>query len=203
MKKGFLLLLALILCLAPVAYADGAGNVDYDYIISLLDRGEYDLAIQVIEMLRANNSSQPGGDQEAPEASETDTAAAEYIFMQPGEETLPAAAVQEASGDYRFSFLLENATDQPLSLVDLVVNDFSNGNSDGDFVHPADDFAGWDFIALAPHSGASFDDWHPSPAPFDVRHYVFTYRDPDQNEYKITFVHDMKNAVSETPNVDY
>ena len=77
MKKGFLLLLALILCLAPIAYADGTGNVDYDYIISLLDRGEYDLAIQVIEMLRANNSSQPGGDQEAPEASETDTTAAE------------------------------------------------------------------------------------------------------------------------------
>lgn len=203
MKKGFLLLLALILCLAPIAYADGTGNVDYDYIISLLDRGEYDLAIQVIEMLRANNSSQPGGDQEAPEASETDTTAAEYTFMQPGEETLPAAAVQEASGDYRFSFLLENATDQPLSLVDLVVNDFSNGNSDGEFVLSADDFAGWDFVALAPHSGASFDDWHPSPAPFDVRHYVFTYRDPDQNEYKITFVHDMKNAVSEMPNVDY
>lgn len=63
MKKGFLLLLALILCLAPIAYADGTGNVDYDYIISLLDRGEYDLAIQVIEMLRANNSSHPGGDQ--------------------------------------------------------------------------------------------------------------------------------------------
>lgn len=52
MKKTLSLLLALALCLTLTACSSGTGNTDYDYILSLLDRGEYDMAIQVIEMLR-------------------------------------------------------------------------------------------------------------------------------------------------------
>ena len=52
MKKAISLLLALVLCFMLAACGSGTGNADYDYIISLLDRGEYDMAIQVIEILR-------------------------------------------------------------------------------------------------------------------------------------------------------
>ena len=58
MKKTISLLLALVLCFMLAACgSSGTGNEDYDYIISLLDRGEYDMAIQVIEMLRTGSSA--------------------------------------------------------------------------------------------------------------------------------------------------
>ena len=61
MKKVISLLLVLMLCSAFAACSRNVstGNSDYDYIISLLDRGEYDMAIQVIEMLRSNSSEEP------------------------------------------------------------------------------------------------------------------------------------------------
>lgn len=61
MKKVISLLLVLMLCSAFAACSSNVstGNSDYDYIISLLDRGEYDMAIQVIEMLRSNSSEVP------------------------------------------------------------------------------------------------------------------------------------------------
>ena len=49
MKKILSLLFALILCFTLAACSSGStGNDDYDYLISLLDRGEYDMAIQLI-----------------------------------------------------------------------------------------------------------------------------------------------------------
>ena len=60
MKKTICLLLALVLCFMLAACgSSGTGNEDYDYIISLLDRGEYDMAIQVIEMLRTGSADVP------------------------------------------------------------------------------------------------------------------------------------------------
>ena len=60
MKKTISLLLALVLCFMLAACgSSGTGNEDYDYIISLLDRGEYDMAIQVIEMLRTDSAAVP------------------------------------------------------------------------------------------------------------------------------------------------
>ena len=60
MKKAISLLLAMVLCFMLAACgSSGTGNEDYDYIISLLDRGEYDMAIQVIEMLRTGSAAVP------------------------------------------------------------------------------------------------------------------------------------------------
>ena len=104
MKKAISLLLALVLCFTLAACgSSGTGNEDYDYIISLLDRGEYDMAIQVIEMLRTGSSAVPPQAElpaavpdSAPEAqTETgaDIARGEFTFTGPGEATIDAQVI--------------------------------------------------------------------------------------------------------------
>ena len=50
LKKCISLLVILALCLTLAACADSSGsaNPDYEYLLHLLDNGEYDMAIQVI-----------------------------------------------------------------------------------------------------------------------------------------------------------
>ena len=54
MKKLLALLVAASLCLA-LAACGGTGNPDHEYVLSLMERGDYDMAISVLEDLRARN----------------------------------------------------------------------------------------------------------------------------------------------------
>ena len=209
MKKAISLLLALVLCFTLAACgSSGTGNEDYDYIISLLDRGEYDMAIQVIEMLRTGSSAVPpqaelpaavpDSAQEAQTETGADIARGEFTFTGPGEASLDAQVILENGTDYHFHMDLFNGTDRELTLQELIITDYENGNKGEDYPLDIRQFQGWAFYTLAPGTGDGFDDWHPNPAPFDSRDYTIVYQDEDKNEYRVTFTFDLAGA----PEVD-
>ena len=222
MKKAISLLLVLVLCFTLAACgSSGTGNEDYDYIISLLDRGEYDMAIQVIEMLRTGSSAVPpqaGGPAEVPDSAQeaqteasADIARGEYTFTGPGEATIDAQVILENGTEYHFPMDLFNGTDRELTLRELIITDYENGNKGEDYPLDIRQFQGWAFYTLAPGTGNGFDDWHPNPAPFDARDYTIVYQDEDKNEYRVTFTFhlagapevDVNNGGSDASGLDY
>ena len=54
MKKWIALLLAVAVCISLVA-CGGTGNPDHDYVLSLMEKGDYDMAIKVLENLRGES----------------------------------------------------------------------------------------------------------------------------------------------------
>ena len=222
MKKTICLLLALVLCFMLAACgSSGTGNEDYDYIISLLDRGEYDMAIQVIEMLRTGSADVPTQTEvpaavpdSAPEAQTeagADIARDEYTFTGPGEASIDAQVILENGTEYHFRMDLFNGTDRELTLRELIITDYENGNKGEDYPLDISQFQGWAFYTLAPGTGNGFDDWHPNPAPFDARDYTIVYQDEDKNEYRVTFTFhlagapevDVNNGGSDASGLDY
>ena len=206
MKKAISLLLALVLCFMLAACgSSGTGNEDYDYIISLLDRGEYDMAIQVIEMLRTGSAAVPpqaegpaevpDSVQEAQTEASADIARSDFTFTGPGEASLDAQVILENGTDYHFGMDLINGTDRELTLQELIITDYENGNKGEDYPLDIRQFQGWSFYTLAPNTGDGFDDWHPNPAPFDARDYTIVYQDEDKNEYRVTFTFDLAGAL--------
>ena len=221
MKKAISLLLALVLCITLAACGSGTGNEDYDYIISLLDRGEYDMAIQVIEMLRTGSAAVPpqaelpaavpDSPPEAQTEPDADIARGEFTFTGPGEASLDAQVILENGTDYHFGMDLINGTDRELTLQALIITDYENGNKQEDFPLDISQFQDWSFYTLAPNTGDGFDDWHPNPAPFDARDYTIVYQDEDKNEYRVTFTFhlagalevDVNNGGSDVSGLDY
>ena len=206
MKKAISLLLALVLCFMLAACgSSGTGNEDYDYIISLLDRGEYDMAIQVIEMLRTGSAAVPpqaegpaevpDSVQEAQTEASADIARSDFTFTGPGEASLDAPVILENGTEYHFHMDLFNSTDRELTLQELIITDYENGNKGEDYPLDIRQFQGWSFYTLAPNTGDGFDDWHPNPAPFDARDYTIVYQDEDKNEYRVTFTFDLAGAL--------
>ena len=209
MKKTISLLLALVLCFMLAACgSSGTGNEDYDYIISLLDRGEYDMAIQVIEMLRTGSAAVPPqaeGPAEVPDSAQeaqteasADIARSDFTFTGPGEASLDAPVILENGTEYHFHMDLFNSTDRELTLQELIITDYENGNKGEDCSLDISQFQDWSFYTLVPNTGDGFDDAHPYPAPFDARDYSFVYQDEDKNEYRVTFTFDLAGA----PKVD-
>lgn len=222
MKKAISLLLALVLCFMLAACgSSGTGNEDYDYIISLLDRGEYDMAIQVIEMLRTGSAAVPPqaeGPAEVPDSAQeaqteasADIARSDFTFTGPGEASLDAPVILENGTEYHFGMDLINCTDRELTLQELIITDYENGNKGEDYPLDIRQFQGWSFYTLAPNTGDGFDDWHPNPAPFDARDYTIVYQDEDKNEYRVTFTFhlagamevDVNNGGSDVSGLDY
>ena len=201
--------------------SSGTGNEDYDYIISLLDRGEYDMAIQVIEMLRTGSADVPTQTElpaavpdSAPEAQTeagADIARDEFTFTGPGEASIDAQVILENGTEYHFRMDLFNGTDRELTLRELIITDYENGNKGEDYPLDISQFQGWAFYTLAPGTGNGFDDWHPNPAPFDARDYTIVYQDEDKNEYRVTFTFhlagapevDVNNGGSDASGLDY
>ena len=56
MKRLTAFLLILTLCLSLTA-CSGTGNPDQDYVLALMEKGDYDMAIQVLENLRAKSGA--------------------------------------------------------------------------------------------------------------------------------------------------
>ena len=54
MKKWIALLLAIAVCIS-LAACGGTGNPDHDYVLSLMEKGDYDMAIKVLENLRGES----------------------------------------------------------------------------------------------------------------------------------------------------
>ncbi|MGN1249488.1 MAG: hypothetical protein ACI4XW_05355, partial [Candidatus Spyradocola sp.] len=214
MKKTLFLLVALALCLTLTACSSGTGNADYDYILSLLDRGEYDMAIQVIEMLRTDNAPaeapQSGVEQveapqqqvDSPQQSEvqqsqqapTDGAA---NIIAPGEVTYSMQAVLQNNNDYNFHTDLINYTDKQLRLVQFDIVSTAAGSPIGEHVLDEEECKSLDFYLLEPSGEICYDDWHPNPAPFDQRIYRFNYEDDAGQRYTVSCVYDLNEATTD------
>ena len=224
MKKTLSLLLALALCLTLTACSSGTGNTDYDYILSLLDRGEYDMAIQVIEMLRQDvapaedqqrEEQRPQQQDEVPQQSEApqqndaqpQEAPADYQegIIAPGEVTYPLQVVLVNGTDYHFHADLINYTDKQLRLVQFDIVSTEAGSPIGERVLDEEECKSMDLYLLEPSTGVAYDDWHPNPAPFDQRIYRFTYADDAGQRYTVSCVYDLNEATTDAaaPAVDY
>ena len=86
MKKWIALLLAVAVC-ASLAACGGTGNPDHDYVLSLMEKGDYAMAIKVLENLQ----TQSGTPIET--AAATETAAEEEVT----EEVVETEATTEAA----------------------------------------------------------------------------------------------------------
>lgn len=74
MKKWIALLLAASLC-AALAACGGTGNPEHDYVLSLMEKGDYDMAISVLENLRDQaNGTKTTTEAVSKEAAQTDAA---------------------------------------------------------------------------------------------------------------------------------
>jgi len=83
LKKYRIVLLILALCCGLCACGDsGTGNPDHDYVIALMEKGDYDMAIQVLEHLNGDSDSEeevPASGETAEENAETTVPTAEPV----------------------------------------------------------------------------------------------------------------------------
>ena len=198
MKRITALLLALSLCLS-LAACGGTGNETHDYIVSLLEKGEYDMAIYVIEGLRdgkAGNSQQEI-QQEAQQdvqqvvpSPQQDSEASEYVVEQvPG----------NTGADWHFQMELVNDTGSTLTLEFVSTTDYLNGQ-----MGPTSVFEGGDLgilplghLVLEPGQSAAWDDMRPLDYGFDRKEYLHIFRDEQGREVRFLYIFDMSGMMPE------
>lgn len=97
MKKVLSLALIILLCTALCACdSSGTGNPDHDYVIALMEKGDYDMAIQVLEHL--NGESDPEEEAAEEVAEEAVEAAAPTAEPAPSLTELQQVAVDTVAG---------------------------------------------------------------------------------------------------------
>lgn len=177
MKKVISLLLIVSLCVSLSA-CGGTGNDDHDYILSLLEKGEYDMAIYVIEGLK---NGKAGTQQQAPASNER--------IM----ELIP----QNTGSDWRFEMVLTNDTGRKLTLEAVLITDYLDGQ-DG----PTSRFEGEDLNILPLgrlelESGRTevWDDMRPLDYGFNQREYLHIFRDEQGEEFRFQHVFDMRSMM--------
>lgn len=182
MKKLTAILLAIAL-LVSLAACGGTGNDTHDYILSLLEAGEYDMAIYVIEGLRDGVSSS------APDGQAADT---------PGEEVFELTPEFNGS-DWFFHMDLINYTGRTLTLEALIITDWMDETQTNLF-----EFRGTDLdqlpmgrLVLEPDTGRSWDDGHPAVDFFNRREYCHIFRDPQGQTHTIRYLFDMRGMLPE------
>ena len=119
MKKILSVLIICALCLTLCA-CGGTGSKDYDYIISLLEEGRYDMAIHVIEGLRSGLGTQ---------------APAEPAPIADGE---PVPPILRDMG-WIFEMHLINESGPRLSLVSLEIKNLNNGAEQDSYLFPTEE----------------------------------------------------------------
>ena len=178
MKKLTALILTVCLCLSLAACGgSGTGNPDHDYILHLLEQGDYDMAIRVIEGLRDKNPN-------APQQSQQTQSSNERIF-----ELVPPSN----GSDWCFEMELVNDTDRHLTLEAVHITDYLDGQSG-----PLSSFEGADLdilplgrLELEPGGAARWDNMRPLDYGFDRREYLHVFRDEQGEEFRIIYVFDM------------
>ena len=174
MKKIISAVLVLLLCLSLCA-CGGTGSKDYDYIISLLEEGRYDMAIHVIEGLRSGLGTQ---------------APAEPAPIADGE---PVPPICRDMG-WIFEMHLINESGPRLSLVSLEIKNLNNGAEQDSYLFPTEELGrlGLPSTVLEPGQGFSWTDGHPVTDDFDGRQYIFSFTDPQGNAHDMVFSFDMQ-----------
>ena len=180
----FFLLLALCLSLAACG---GTGNKDHDYILHLLEQGEYDMAIHVIEGLKSGK---------------TDTAQQQQ--SQASNERILELVPDNTGSNWRFEMELANDTGRYLTLEAIHITDYLNGEAG-----PTVSFEGNDLgilplgpLELEPGRTEVWDDMRPLDYGFNRREYLHIFRDKQGEEFRILHVFDMSVQQQAVPGSD-
>lgn len=177
MKRLTALLLVVCLCLS-LAACGGSGNPDHDYVLHLLEQGEYDMAIHVIEGLRDKSPAAPQSPQQQSQSSN------ERVF-----ELVPPSN----GSDWCFEMELTNDTDRKLTLEAIHITDYLDGQPG-----PTSSFEGEGLdilplgrLELEPGRTEVWDDMRPLNYGFNRREYLHVFRDAQGAEFRILHIFDM------------
>lgn len=203
MKKALSLILVLALCVS-LAACGGTGNKDHDYILHLLEQGDYDMAIHVIEGLRDSRT----GTGETTQATEPEGAGATESArdgQDPHHQQFDM--LPEVNGeDWLFHMSPENLLEEEISLEALIIVDFLEGNELGgvQFVEGDLERIGLANVTLAPGETLQWMDGHPAATHFDQRLYQFIFRDGTGNQVDVSYYFHMEDMMPEesTPSME-
>ncbi len=193
MKKIISALLIMVLCLSLCA-CGGTGNEHYDYIIYLLENGQYDMAIHTIEGIRDGVASPQQPDQQ-PDQQHGDQGDGA-----PGEDGDRVFNVEPIlnGNDLIFHVDVINDTSFTLTLETMLIVDRANGQDLGTsgFEGPDLERVGLGGMVLEPGQGRGYDDGFPAPdAQFNEREYLFVFRDDGGEMRRFRYIFDISNAV--------
>lgn len=185
MKKVIPLLLVLAMCLC-LAACGGTGNEAHDYILSLLEKEEYDMAIYVIEGLRDGKAGAQSRPDDSPSVSQN------------GQDQVFRLSPEVRGNDMIFHMDLINYTDTTLTLVTLVIEDYLDGQLLGTYGFEGEDLSRLPIsgLELAPGEGIGWDDGHPVTADFNRRNYIHVFHDPQGNVVRITYEFDFSDLTA-------
>lgn len=184
MRRVIALILAFVLCLS-LAACGGTGNKDHDYILHLLEQGEYDMAIHVIEGLKAGKTNTAQQQQQSSSSNER-------IL-----ELVP----QSTGSDWRFEMVLANDTGRHLTLEAIHITDYLNGEAGPTVSFEGDDLGILPLgrLELEPGRTEVWDDMRPLDYGFNRREYLHVFRDEQGAEFRILHVFDMGGGMNEGP----
>lgn len=190
MKKTISLLLVLTLCFG-LAACGGTGNETHDYILRLLESGEYDMAIYVIEGLRDGKVGTPEQEvqQNVPDSQWDPDSLDQFFELTP--ETIGT--------DWIFHMDLINYTDRTLTLESLLIHDWLEEEDRGTAVFEGTDleYLGIDQLVLESGQGRSWDDAHPVVTDLGRREYLFVFHDENGETIQFSYTFDMHDMLSE------
>lgn len=183
MRKIVVFFLLLALCLSLTA-CGGTGNKDHDYILHLLEQGEYDMAIHVIEGLKSGKTD-PAQQQQSPASNER------ILELVPG----------NTGSDWRFEMELTNDTGRHLTLEAIHITDYLNGEAGPTVSFEGDDLGILPLgrLELEPGRTEVWDDMRPLNYGFNRREYLHIFRDEQGEEFRIIHVFDMGGGMNEGP----
>lgn len=190
MKRILAVLLSLILCLS-LASCKSAGDKTHDYILYLLEQKNYDMAIHVIEGLRAGktDTTQPGSDH------------SQNVGLTDSDQVVEL--VPETNGtDWFFHMDLINQTQATLTLETLLIRDWLDDRELGTSGFEGEDLARLPIsqLVLEPQKGIGWDDAHPATSDFNRREYLHIFRDEQGEKYRISYIFDMRSIMPDGTN---
>lgn len=189
MKRLIALVLTLTLCLS-LAACGSTGNADHDYILHLLEQGEYDMAIHVIEGLRDGTDGQQQED-------------AKNVPNQQDSQNPPAAMDMSFDtdvicngSDWIFHMDLINDTNQTLRLETLLIIDYLDDQQLGTSAFEGDLLNNLPIgqLVLESGQGTGFDDGHPVVPDFNRREYLYVFADEQGEKVRWSYLFDMRGT---------
>lgn len=115
MKKWIALLLAVAVCIA-LAACGGTGNPDHDYVLALMEKGDYDMAIKVLENLRGE--TEIAAESEIATEAQADTAATEAV-----KPASNLSSVEQLVVDTVNQFMVDKGNDLSQAFKDIIAED--------------------------------------------------------------------------------
>jgi len=187
MKRILTLMLTLSLFLS-LAACGGTGNETHDYILSLLEKGEYDMAIYVIEGLRDGKTAAPREDtQPAPQSGAAPSGNQEFVIQ-----------AENNGSDWVFPMELVNHTSDTLTLQAVVLTEFTDDRQNGSYGFEGQDLSMLPFekLVLEPGESIAWLDMRPLDVTFNRMAYRHIFQNPQGQDIHIVYLFEMNGAPS-------